>query len=689
MMSPKLTVGMATFNDFEGVWATVQSVYLHNQWEDPKDVEIVIVDTSPQGSEHRRLVQGLVEKHKHTHLIKYIDLPQVVGTTYPRDIIFEHATADYVVVMDCHVMCPTNTLLRLSAWFDQNPNCTDLLHGPMFYDDLDNYAVSFNDMFRGQMWGVWGSVWKAPDGTLFTTDGEEVTDEDRPRKSTNVQYRDNITFQLLPSQERFPQLGWSGHDQKLEAMGYTKLGKDPESEPFEISGMGMGLFASRRDAWLGFAPHCSGFGGEEMNIHYKYRAAGRRAMCLPFLRWNHRFGRAGGAPYPIPVDAKIRNYVLWAKHLGNPICPITGTTVLERVFTHFANYLPQESWDRLLSDPINYNVNLTAAPVSTTRPLDALLMEVATKPRDLDQHVESIRNLVYKTQSVVAFVKRAEWEPILAAGFPNTLVVYQSEKAPLTERCHAAHKQQSVKDSRQLKTYTTHTGAEDVDPLNVPPVACDLLVIDKHMRGDYITKVLAKHGPLASKFILIRGTGAFGETSEYITTEPGLFAGIKEFLHNNPNWFVYHHTATQYGYTVLSCIPSLLPENEIRPWPLGYGPGTELKAILSSVGINPGPNCSCRARMRAMDEMGIDGCEQNFDTIVGWLQESAEAWGWNTFITKKAEEPDGPSTLSLGEKITVGWKSLTSGLAFHINPLNPYPGLVKEAINRSKRKAEK
>jgi hypothetical protein len=88
-----------------------------------------------------------------------------------------------------------------------------------------------------------------------------------------------------------------------------------------------------------------------------------------------------------------------------------------------------------------------------------------------------------------------------------------------------------------------------------------------------------------------------------------------------------------------------------------------------------------------MDEMGIEGCQANFDVIVGWLQESADQWGWNTFITKKAEEPDGPSTLSLGEKISIGWKSLTSGLAFKINPLDPYPGLVTEAINRAKEKS--
>ncbi len=674
---PKLTVGMSTYDDFQGLWATVQSVYLNNEWESPFDVEIIIVDTSPPGSEHKRLVQGLVEKHKPVHLIKYIDMPEVVGTTYPRDIIFNHASADYVVVMDCHVMCPINTLLRLSLWFEDNPTCVDLIHGPMYYDDLQMYVVQMSDQIRGQMWGTWGSVWRSPDGTIFTTEGEEVTDEDRKRRPTKVTYRNHITLTPLPGE--WPDLEWSGHNQRLEAMGYTQLGSKVDDEPFEISGMGMGLFASRKDAWLGFAPFCSGFGGEEMNIHYKYRLAGRKAICLPFLRWNHRFGRPGGAPYPIPIDAKIRNYVLWANHLGNPLCP-NGVHVLDRVITHFRNYLPQESWDRLLADPVNYPVNLTPAP-SNQKALDALVTEIANRPRDLNQHVDAIRNLTYKAKSVVAFVKRVEWGPILASGFPTELTVFCTESGPLTQRSHDAHKLQSTKDNRQLKEYKTHTGGVEVDPLNVEPIEADLLVVDQLMRGDYISKVLAKHGPTTNKFILIRGTGAFGEEAEHEATSPGLFAGIKEFIHNNPKWFVYQHETKQYGYTILANDPAYLPPQEIRPWPLGFGPGTELKGILASVGINPSPTCSCRTRMRTMDDWGVEGCEEHFDTIVGWLEESAESWGWNSFVTKQAE-----NSLSLSDKLSIGWKSLTTGLAFKVNWSNPYPDLVRQAIDRAKEK---
>ncbi len=51
------------------------------------------------------------------------------------------------------------------------------------------------------------------------------------------------------------------------------------------------------------------------------------------------------------------------------------------------------------------------------------------------------------------------------------------------------------------------------------------------------------------------------------------------------------------------------------------GPGYELKRVLASIGIRPGPGCKCNARAAKMDAMGCDWCEQNIQTIVCWLRE--------------------------------------------------------------------
>lgn len=54
------------------------------------------------------------------------------------------------------------------------------------------------------------------------------------------------------------------------------------------------------------------------------------------------------------------------------------------------------------------------------------------------------------------------------------------------------------------------------------------------------------------------------------------------------------------------------------------GPGTELKALLKTIGIVAKPNCSCNKRAQIMDEKGCDWCDENIDEISGWLEEEAK-----------------------------------------------------------------
>lgn len=57
--------------------------------------------------------------------------------------------------------------------------------------------------------------------------------------------------------------------------------------------------------------------------------------------------------------------------------------------------------------------------------------------------------------------------------------------------------------------------------------------------------------------------------------------------------------------------------------PPSSGPGTELKALLSKIGIKSSPTCSCNKRAKTMDENGIEWCEQNVETICDWLAEES------------------------------------------------------------------
>lgn len=55
-----------------------------------------------------------------------------------------------------------------------------------------------------------------------------------------------------------------------------------------------------------------------------------------------------------------------------------------------------------------------------------------------------------------------------------------------------------------------------------------------------------------------------------------------------------------------------------------YGPGTILSQMIKSVGIVMTQGCSCRRHAIEMNTKGNDWCENNVDTIVGWLREEAK-----------------------------------------------------------------
>jgi hypothetical protein len=68
------------------------------------------------------------------------------------------------------------------------------------------------------------------------------------------------------------------------------------------------------------------------------------------------------------------------------------------------------------------------------------------------------------------------------------------------------------------------------------------------------------------------------------------------------------------------------------------GPGTELKKLLSRIGITASPTCSCNRRAREMDARGSQWCRENLDLIAGeWLAGEAKKRGlpYSVFAGKK------------------------------------------------------
>jgi len=57
---------------------------------------------------------------------------------------------------------------------------------------------------------------------------------------------------------------------------------------------------------------------------------------------------------------------------------------------------------------------------------------------------------------------------------------------------------------------------------------------------------------------------------------------------------------------------------------MNQGVGTELSKILESYGFKITANCKCKQRALLMNNNGVEWCENNIDTIIGWLKEEAD-----------------------------------------------------------------
>lgn len=70
---------------------------------------------------------------------------------------------------------------------------------------------------------------------------------------------------------------------------------------------------------------------------------------------------------------------------------------------------------------------------------------------------------------------------------------------------------------------------------------------------------------------------------------------------------------------------------------ISEGAGTELKKLLSKIGITSSPNCKCNMYAAHMNNMGIEWCSSNVTEIVSWLGAEASKRGlpFSKFLGKQ------------------------------------------------------
>jgi predicted O-methyltransferase YrrM len=726
MFPLKLTIGMAVYDDYDGAYFTVQALRMYHA-EAMKQCEIIVVDNNP-GSTHSKELQGIIgwwfgctpeAKAREVSSgggdgidkatlggFQYIQVKSPKGTAVPRNKIFEVAKGEFVLVLDPHILFPSGTIDRLLEWIniDNNSQSNNLYSGPLMYDGFNSYSTHFDYVWRGQMWGVWGSAWVCPCSKYLYSPRDvngKVAFYTLERNARVLSTCPKCRISLPTS------IAYNGHQASLIKLGFRSAADDSNREPFEIPANGLGVFLARKDSWLGFNDKFRGFGGEECYIHDKYRLAGRKTLCLPFLRWLHRFGRPGGAPYKPILWDKIRNYVIGYSELGLPLTEIKE---------HFVDsgLMPVREWEILTADPNNPPErplpieNLSTPSISQSSPpnftsptrsegsiaeragvrlgspvsieelaeskldiprpnpraatppkftppegpvntLGRWVEDLKVRQHDFKGHEELIRGLASQSKRITELGgRRGSSTVLLLSGQPEVLRVIDPDRG------------------NEWDTLIAHRGKTEIIHIAsrselARPEETDLLLIDTNHHADQLYTELNLHG-VHSQRVIIHDTILHGQYGE--NNKPGLIAAIKEWVERNPDWFVSVNDRTAYGLTVLSRIPSDRPKAPILMWSVGKGPGTELKKMLSDLGINPSSSCDCNTKANQMDAWGVQGCKANRDTIIGWLRGGQVKWGWMS-------------------KFSGISKAVVSGLAFKLNPLDPYPSLVDEAIRRA------
>ena len=241
---------MPCYNDYSGAWFTTQALRLNHT---SSDMEFLIVDT--KGDDTLKTFVTTWGKEN----CRYVREVEPHGTAPAKNKVFEHATGEFVLCIDSHVLFMPDSISSLLQYLKDNPDFDGLGYGVLVYDNLADCSVKMEPVWRGHMWGIWAK---------------------------------NIKIDKVPS------------------------------EPFEIWGHGGGCFLSRRDAWLGFHKDFRGFGGEEGYLPEKYRKHGKKVLCLPFLKWVHRFGTPIGTGYSLQLQDRIRNYLIGFRELGLDTKPI-------------------------------------------------------------------------------------------------------------------------------------------------------------------------------------------------------------------------------------------------------------------------------------------------------------------------------------------------------------------------------
>lgn len=149
----RLTVSMATFDDYDGVYFTIQSIRIYGN---TPGIEFLVLDNNP-GSEHGAAIKNLLSSIPGS---KYVEVTDRKSSWVKYDA-FKHATGDVVLGLDSHVLLVPGFFKPLLAHFEKEENRLDMLTGPVVFNSLSSLSECLKPEWNKHDFGTW---MKHPEG---------------------------------------------------------------------------------------------------------------------------------------------------------------------------------------------------------------------------------------------------------------------------------------------------------------------------------------------------------------------------------------------------------------------------------------------------------------------------------------------------------------------------------------------
>jgi len=147
-MSPKLTIGMANWDDPEGAWWTLCAIRQYHVPAGSTDVELLVIDDMPDK-------QSELENACRLANTRYEHFSKNKGPAHAKDSVWELAKGDYVLLLDSHVLLAACSVQYILDAIDSDLIGKDLWTGPLLNESGATIATELLPEWRGDFFGIW------------------------------------------------------------------------------------------------------------------------------------------------------------------------------------------------------------------------------------------------------------------------------------------------------------------------------------------------------------------------------------------------------------------------------------------------------------------------------------------------------------------------------------------------------